>query len=108
MFKPEDRYVHFTKYGGINFGEVKWFGYKEIIDGTLGIHYRVPYISTIKNFSLSLDGSDGKVYKISHDMTPEELEKWTKLGKVRYSKEYTANEFAEAIKKKTNNDNNIS
>jgi hypothetical protein len=55
-----------------------------------------------------LDGSDGKVYKIIHDMTPEELEKWTKLGKVRYSKEYTANKFAEAIKNKTNNDNNIS
>ena len=108
MFKPGDRYVHFSRYGSINFGEVKWFGYQEIINGELGIHYNVPYISTMKNFHLLLDGSDGKVCKISHDMTPEELEKWKKLGQVRYSKEYSANKFVEVIKKKMNNDNNIS
>lgn len=110
MFKPGDRYVHFTKYGGINFGEVKWFSYITRIDGRLGIHYKVPYISTLKNFHLSLDGSDGNVYKISHDMTPEELERWTKLGETMYNKEYTANKFA-AVKNKiieNKNDNNIS
>lgn len=106
MFKPGDRYVHFTKYGSINFGEVKWFGYQEIIDGELGIHYNVPYISTIKNFHLMLDGSDGKICKISHDMTIDELERWKKIGQVRYGKEYSRNKFLKLLKK--SNDNNIS
>jgi len=105
-FTIGSKYIHFTKYGSINFGEVKWFGYQEVVDGKLGIHYNVPYILTMKNFNLSLDGSDGKVYKISHDMTPEEIEKWTKLGQVMYSKQYKANKFIDVLKK--NNDNNLS
>jgi len=107
-FTPGSKYVHFTKYGSVNIGEVKWFGYYEIIDGELGIHYNVPYISTMKNFSLSLDGSDGKICKISHEMTSEEIEKWTKLGEVMYGKQYTANKFVEALKKNKNNGNDIS
>lgn len=108
MFNPGDKYIHFTKYGGVNFGEVKSFGFHEIIDGRLGIHYLVPHISTVKKFNLSLDGSDGKICKINHEMTSEELEKWTRVGEHMYSKEYVANLIVEKIKKKKKeNDNNF-
>jgi len=107
-FTPGSKYVHFTKYGSINFGEVKYYGYNEIIDGKLGIYYKVPFIATVKGFNLSLDGSDGKICQISHEMTPEELEKWTRVGQHMYSKEYLSNLFVEKLKKFKNNDNNIS
>lgn len=75
MFKEGDKYIHFTKYGGINKGEVKWAGYTTVIDTTNKVKYRKHYIVTTKNISLDLDGSDGRIYKIESELTDEQCEK---------------------------------
>lgn len=69
MFKPGDRYIHFTKYGGINKGEVEFEGGWLVIDRDNKSMYDRRFIKTTKGFILDLDGSDGKVYKIVEDIT---------------------------------------
>jgi hypothetical protein len=64
MFKAGDNYIHFTKYGGINRGEVKWYGEVTTIDVDNGVLYQKPYLVTTKNIILQLDGTDGRIFKI--------------------------------------------
>jgi hypothetical protein len=64
MFKAGDNYIHFTKYGGINRGEVKWYGEVTTIDVDNGVVYQKPYLVTTKNIILQLDGTDGRIFKI--------------------------------------------
>jgi hypothetical protein len=64
MFKAGDNYIHFTKYGGINRGEVKWYGEVTTIDAANSVVYQKPYLVTTKNIILELDGTDGRIFKI--------------------------------------------
>ena len=75
MFKVGDRYIHFTKYGGINKGEVKSYGERKVIDTENCVEYLKPYIVTIKNIVLELDGSDGMIFKLENEYTIEECKK---------------------------------
>lgn len=70
MFEKGDKYIHFTKYGGVNKGEVESFGYINIIGN--GVAYKKPYINTTNNVRLNLDGTDGKIYKIEREISVEE------------------------------------
>lgn len=65
MFKKGDKYIHFTKYGGINKGEVEFEGGWLVIDRNNGVMYDQRFIKTTKGFLLQLDGTDGQVYKIT-------------------------------------------
>ena len=64
MFKTGDKYIHFTKYGGVNKGEVKWYGETTVIDLKNQVVYSEPYIVTTLGISLKLDGTDGRILKI--------------------------------------------
>jgi len=75
MFKVGDRYIHFTKYGGINKGEVKSYGETRVIDTENCVEYLKPHIVTIKNIVLELDGSDGMIFKLENEYTIEECKK---------------------------------
>ncbi len=75
MFQKGDKYIHFTKYGGINKGVVKSYHTGTfVIDTTNQVSYYKPYITTTNNTQLQLDGSDGKIYKINQEFTKEESE----------------------------------
>jgi hypothetical protein len=75
MFKVGDKYIHFTKYGSVNKGEVKSYGETRVIDTENCVEYLKPHIVTTKNFILELDGSDGMIFKIKSEYTIEESEK---------------------------------
>jgi hypothetical protein len=72
MFEKGDNFLHFTKYGGVNKGEVAYVGYILIVSSTNGVVYRRPYINTTNNVRLNLDGTDGKIYKIERELSPED------------------------------------
>jgi hypothetical protein len=71
MFKEGDKYIHFTKYGSINKGEVQSCGYTTSIDIFNLVTYKVQHIISTKGIMLYLDGSDGKIYKVEEEITPE-------------------------------------
>jgi hypothetical protein len=74
MFKQGDKYIHFTKYGSVNKGEVQSCGSIKSIDIQNLCSYKKLHIITTKGIILNLDGSDGGVYKIEDELTPEESE----------------------------------
>jgi hypothetical protein len=78
MFRPGDKAIHFTKYGGVNRIEVKSFGKKYEYDLSNGVVYEIPYIETTKNVALYLNGDDGKIFKIKKELTSEQCEDMTK------------------------------
>lgn len=65
MLKKGDKYIHFTRFGGINTGEVDEYFEVENIDTELQMCYYVPHIRSIKGIVLELDGKDGKVYRLN-------------------------------------------
>jgi hypothetical protein len=65
------KYIHFTKYGSVNKGEVKQCGNELIIDTKNHAKYYSPYIVNTKGIILNLDGRDGKIYKIEEEITIE-------------------------------------
>jgi hypothetical protein len=73
MFKPGDRYIHFTNYGSINFGAVKYVHEATITDATNGVMYVSVSIITDKNICLELDGADGRIYRIIKDLDEDEI-----------------------------------
>jgi hypothetical protein len=75
MFKEGDKYIHFTKYGGINKGEVKSYGETHVMDTKNCVTYLKPHIITTKNILLELDGSDGTIFKVEKEYTIEEAKK---------------------------------
>jgi hypothetical protein len=75
MFKPQDKYIHFTKYGGVNKGEVEWYGTQINWDTDNMVAYHIPYIKSTKGIVIHLNGEDGRVFKIKEDITEEMLRK---------------------------------
>ena len=75
MFKQGDKYIHFTKYGGVNKGEVEWYGETINWDTDNMVAYHIPYIKSTKGIVIRLNGEDGKVFKIKNDITEEMLRK---------------------------------
>lgn len=75
MFEKGDRYIHFTKYGGVNKGEVEWYGQTMNYDYENEVVYVSHYIRSTIGHAISTDGSDGRVYKINGSMDPEMLNK---------------------------------
>jgi len=66
MFKEGDKYIHFTKYGGVNIEEVKTYFETKVhtVKEDKALTYSRYSILTTKNFSLELDGTDGCIYKL--------------------------------------------
>ncbi len=75
MFNQGDKYIHFTKYGGVNKGEVKRFGNQINWDTDNMVAYFLPYIETTKGFMIYLNGEDGQVFKIKEDITEDLIRK---------------------------------
>lgn len=73
MFKKGDRYIHFTRYGGVNQGIVEWYGTQINWDTDNMLAYHIPYIKSTKGIVIHLNGEDGRVYKIKDDITEEML-----------------------------------
>ncbi len=73
MFKPGDRYIHFTKYGSIDFGIVKHVHETNITDMQNNVIYVSVSIITDKNTYLELDGSDGRIYRIIKELSDDEI-----------------------------------
>ena len=73
MFKEGDRYIHFTKYGGVNKGIVEWYGTQINWDTDNMVAYHLPYIKSTKGIIIHLNGEDGRVFKIKDDITEEML-----------------------------------
>ena len=71
MFNPADKYIHFTKYGGVNKGEVKRIGETIKWDTDNGVAYHIPYVETTVGHIIHLNGEDGRVFKIKEDITDE-------------------------------------
>lgn len=76
-FKVGDSYIHFTKYGGVNRGIVKDIGHVVSIDTINRVDFLNVFIKNEKNISLFLDGSDGRIFKVVKEYTPEEANKLT-------------------------------
>jgi len=81
MFKQGDKYIHFTKYGSINKGEVRSCGSTKSIDTYNLCSYEKHHIINTKGIKLWLDGSDGKIYKIDQEYTPDQAENINNLIK---------------------------
>ena len=75
MFKQGDKYIHFTKYGGVNKGDVEWYGSTMNYDYENEVVYVSYYIKSTVGHVISIDGSDGGVYKINEEMDSETLSK---------------------------------
>ena len=75
MFKEGDNYIHFTKYGGVNKGEVEWYGTQINWDTDNMVAYHIPYIKSTKGIVIHLNGENGRVFKIKNDITEEMLRK---------------------------------
>jgi len=71
MFEKGDKFIHFTKYGGVNRGEVEEIRELNVWDINNLCTYIKYSIFTTNGVSLNLDGSDGKIYKVKSEMSPE-------------------------------------
>lgn len=103
MFKQGDKYIHFTKYGGVNKGEVQRYGQMMNHDYENEVIYVSTYIISTMGHVISLDGSDGRVYKINETMDPEMLKKLkssaTVLNELKNRKEkFSKEKFAHQSK----------
>lgn len=75
MFKPGDKFILYTKYGGVVKGEVKEILEITGIDTTNKVNYVYTKLLTTNDIIYSMDGTDGKLYKIKSEMTEEQVEK---------------------------------
>lgn len=79
MFEKGDKYIHFTKYGGVNKGEVADIFEMNVINTNKLCKYVKFGILTTNGVRLHLDGSDGKIYKITSEMTKERAKELSKV-----------------------------
>ena len=71
MFNKGDKFIHYTKHGGVNIGEVEDIHVVHCHDLKNTCVYLSYSIFTTKGVRLSLDGSDGKIFKIIQNLTRE-------------------------------------
>lgn len=86
MFKKGDKFIHYTKHGGVNIGEVADIHLVRSHDLKNLCIYINYSIFTTNGVRLSLDGSDGRVYKIDQELTQERadtIDKGMKIFKDR-------------------------
>ena len=73
MFKSGDKYVHFTKYGGVNKGEVvKTYSTHTVVDLNNKIRYKRHFIENTKGNSICIN--EEEVYLIEKEYTDEQGE----------------------------------
>ena len=73
MFEKGDKFIHYTKYGSVNIGEVKDIHITQCIDTDNKVIYDQVSIITTNNIILSLDGTDGNIYKINNFLTDDNV-----------------------------------
>ena len=74
-FKEGDKYIHFTKYGGVNRGIVKKVSSITVSSIPQRCTYIVPTITTDSGVTLLLNGTDGDFYKIGSELSDEQITK---------------------------------
>lgn len=79
MLQEGDSYVHFTKYGGVNIGQVKEVRSSTVIDTVNKVKYFKHYIITNKEVLLSLDGEDGRIYLLKEIISEEEALAYSRM-----------------------------
>ena len=77
MFKEGDKFIHYTKYGGVNRGEVQSVSITTGWDFTKRCAYESVRILTTRGVSLNLDGTDGRIYRVKNEISEESAKKWT-------------------------------
>lgn len=73
MLQAGDKYIHFTKYGGVNFGVVKEIWDVHILSTDNGCMYLKPQLRNGSGIDYDMN-EDGKFFKIEKEYTPEEVE----------------------------------
>jgi hypothetical protein len=73
MLKKGDKYIHFTKYGGVNFGTVKEVFNLHSFDHLNKVTYLKPCIRNENSMTYELE-KDGRFYKIDREYTQEEAD----------------------------------
>lgn len=73
MFKPGDKYIHFTKYGGVNRGVVKYYSETQVMDTKNRVIYLRSVIHTTTGVGYDTD-KDGTFYKIQQELTDKQIE----------------------------------
>lgn len=73
MLQAGDKYIHFTKYGGVNFGIVKEIWYVHFLSVDNGCMYLKPQLRNESGSNYDMN-EDGKFFKIEKEYTPEEVE----------------------------------
>lgn len=87
-FKPGDKYIHYTKYGGVNRGEVSSVETVTAWDFTNKCSFQKVVLLTTKGVRLNLDGSDGQIYLVLGEISERTAEEWTKFIKKSKNKKY--------------------
>lgn len=68
MFKKGDKFIQYTKHGGVNKGEVSDLHFTTVWDTKNLCTYQSISIFTTNGVRLDLDGSDGRIYKIDSEL----------------------------------------
>lgn len=79
MFNTGDKYIHFTRFGGVNLGEVDSVVEVNSMDLEHGVTIVKFAIKTTKGLLLYLDGEDGQIYKVIKEHSPEEIKQMREL-----------------------------
>lgn len=72
-FKVGDLYVHYTRYGGRNKGMVKEIHKATAYDIETATAYEKYSLINTNNVMISLNGEDGKVYRVAAELSEQEV-----------------------------------
>ena len=72
-FKVGDLYVHFTKYGGVNKGMIREIHTATCYDTVTSTAYEKYFLININDVMISLNGEDGRVYRVSAELSEQEV-----------------------------------
>lgn len=78
MFKKGDKFIQFTKHGGVNKGEVSDLHYTTVWDTANLCRYQSVSIFTTNGVRLDLDGTDGRIYKIESELDETQAKNFQK------------------------------
>jgi hypothetical protein len=99
MFIAGDKFIHYTKYGGVNIGEVQSINITKCFDTNNKVVYDRLVIITTNSVALDTDGSDGRIYKINNFMSEEGVERLENLlDNLHEKKENTRKKLEEKYK----------